>query len=150
MKKIIKDHYLTLHSETSQCNSLQEKLVQASYNINPNNNSLDNSKESSDKIKIILQKRSDFSNTNMSNKNIHLRLSRNVRWFIFCILVLVTVMINMDHGTIPAATEEIKESLKLGNDDLGYFGSLVFLGNIIGIYFILIRFFAFLFCNKLV
>lgn len=136
MKKNINDQYKILQDQISLDNSLQEKLVLASYenNINPNN-SLDNSKDSPNTTKILLKKKLIYSNSNKP-KNYNYRLSRNVRWFIFCILVLVTVMINMDHGTIPAATEEIKESLNLGNDDLGYFGSLVFLGNIIGIYFI--------------
>lgn len=67
------------------------------------------------------------------NKQSKINLSRNVRWFIFYVLTLVTIMVNMDHGTIPAATEEIKTSLDQGDDVLGLFGSLVFLGNILGI-----------------
>jgi len=140
MKKNIIDEYKSLQKQISYRSSLQEKLVPPSYkNINPNNNnnSLDNSNntDSSNNSKIFATKKATYSNPSTKVKSFNLRLSRNVRWFIFCILVLVTIMINMDHGTIPAATQEIKESLKLGDDDLGYFGSLVFLGNIIGIYF---------------
>lgn len=136
MKKKINDDYKALQPESIHNNSLQEKLVSGSNNnINPNNNSLDNSRESSNNTNILIQKKSIFSTNTNKPKSFNLRLSRNVRWFIFCVLVLVTIMINMDHGTIPAATEEIKFSLNLGDDDLGYFGSLVFLGNIIGIFF---------------
>jgi hypothetical protein len=135
MKKNINDDYKVLHDQISNNDSLQEKLVKASNNKINLNNSLDNSKESLNITKIFIQKKSLYSNS-INPKSLKLRLSRNVRWFIFGILLLVTIMINMDHGTIPAATEEIKESLNLGDDDLGYFGSLVFLGNIIGIYFI--------------
>ena len=68
-------------------------------------------------------------------KKPNLILSRNVRWFIFIILLLISIMINMDHGTIPAATSEIKKSLNQADDVLGLFGSMVFLGNILGIIF---------------
>jgi hypothetical protein len=71
----------------------------------------------------------------ISNKKQNLILSRNVRRFIFFIFLLISIMINMDHGTIPAATSEIKEYFKQGDDVLGLFGSLVFLGNILGIIF---------------
>ena len=87
--------------------------------------------------------------TNQPNKKSNLILSRTVRRFIFIILLLISVMVNMDHGTIPAATSEIKKSLNEGDDVLGLFGSLVFLGNIIGIYLIIIRFFVFLFSYQL-
>lgn len=129
MKRNINDEYNNLGNQNNQNNNiLQEKLV-STYNSNKYN--IDISKDSS-AAKNLTRKKSILSNNNkIKNNNLH--LSRNVRWFIFCILVLVTIMINMDHGTIPAATEEIKSSLNLGDDVLGYFGSLVFLGNIIGI-----------------
>ncbi len=38
----------------------------------------------------------------------------------------------MDHGTIPAATKDLKKDLKIDNHDIGLFGSLVFLGNLLG------------------
>jgi hypothetical protein len=61
------------------------------------------------------------------------KLSRNVRWLIFIILFLTTIFINMDHGTIPAATKDIKLDLNIDNNSLGIFGSLVFFGNLLGI-----------------
>ena len=41
-------------------------------------------------------------------------------------------MINVDHGTVPAATEEIKKDLNINDEQLGLFGSLVYLGNMFG------------------
>ena len=61
-------------------------------------------------------------------------LEKNTRYFIFTILVITNLIINMDHGTIPAATSEIKRDLKVDDDTLGIFGSLVYLGNLIGKY----------------
>jgi len=67
-------------------------------------------------------------------------LLRSVRWFLFIIFILLQILMNVDHGTIPAATTEIRKDLKIDDDTLGVFGSLVFLGNLIGIFFNLIRF----------
>ena len=42
------------------------------------------------------------------------------------------MLINVDHGTIPAATVVMKEDLDLDNVSLGILGSLVFLGLALG------------------
>jgi len=129
MKRIVNDdEYNDLRNKLNYNKDINEKFIQSSTK-DCYNNSIKN--QDSSKSKYILKKNSLLSNTNQII-NLKYRLPRSVRWFIFCILVLVTIMINMDHGTIPAATEEIKRSLDLGNDELGYFGSLVFFGNIIG------------------
>jgi hypothetical protein len=59
-------------------------------------------------------------------------LSRTTRWVLFYIFFIIQILMNMDHGTIPAATEDIRNDLKIDNKILGIFGSLVFLGNLIG------------------
>lgn len=59
-------------------------------------------------------------------------LPRGKRWIIFSIFVILNIMINVDNGTIPASTEEIKSSLNINDEQLGLFGSLVYLGNIFG------------------
>lgn len=82
------------------------------------------------------------------NSKKSIQLSRTMRKFIFLIFVFISIMINMDHGTIPAATAEIKKSLDLGDDVLGFFGSLVFLGNIIGKFLFLYRLFIILYNHK--
>lgn len=58
--------------------------------------------------------------------------SRSVRGMIFFLIVLTNLIINMDHGTIPSATSEIKEDRKIDDAALGIFGSLVYLGNLLG------------------
>ena len=65
--------------------------------------------------------------------------SRNVRCSIFFIILLTNLIINMDHGTIPSATSEIKSDLDIDDGSLGIFGSLVYLGNILGTFKFLIR-----------
>jgi hypothetical protein len=59
-------------------------------------------------------------------------LSRTTRWILFFIFFIIQILMNMDHGTIPAATEDIRIDLNIDNKILGIFGSLVFLGNLIG------------------
>jgi hypothetical protein len=76
---------------------------------------------------------SDVTRNSKKPRDIH--LSTSTRWFIFVIFFLCGIIINMDHGTIPAATKEIKRDLKIDKDKLGMFGSLVFFGNFIGIYY---------------
>ena len=62
------------------------------------------------------------------------QLSRCARWFIFSLFFILNILMNMDHGTIPAATDDIRKDLNISDQNLGIFGSLVFVGNIIGIY----------------
>ena len=43
-----------------------------------------------------------------------------------------TMGVNIDHGAIPAATKNIKENLQINDTQLGFLGSLVFVGLAIG------------------
>ena len=65
-------------------------------------------------------------------KKISIPLPRRKRWLIFSIFVILNIMINVDHGTVPAATEEIKKDLNINDEQFGLFGSLVYLGNMFG------------------
>jgi hypothetical protein len=70
-------------------------------------------------------------------------LSRSVRWFLFILFIFLQLLMNIDHGTFPAATEEIRLDLNIDDNILGIFGSLVFLGNLIGKFYLFIRFIDF-------
>ena len=52
-------------------------------------------------------------------------------------MTLTNIVINMDHGTIPAASNEIMTELKIEEDTLGTFGSLVYFGNLLGALFLI-------------
>ena len=52
--------------------------------------------------------------------------------FWFVIIVITNILINVDHGWIPAWTVTIKRDLKLDNASLGILGSVVYLGLLIG------------------
>jgi hypothetical protein len=68
----------------------------------------------------------------LNRKTKYIMLSRGVRWLIFIIFVILGLLMNFDHGSIPASTSEIKITLDIDDKILGIFGSLVFLGNLIG------------------
>ena len=61
------------------------------------------------------------------------KIERKTRCLLFVSITLTNIILNMDHGTIPAATSEIQRDLDINNTTLGTFGSLVYLGNFLGI-----------------
>jgi MFS family permease len=51
---------------------------------------------------------------------------------IYLLFLAVNLLINMDHGSIPAATTKISEDLQFSKVQLGALGSLVFIGLAVG------------------
>ncbi|KAL4453133.1 hypothetical protein ABPG74_015364 [Tetrahymena malaccensis] len=47
---------------------------------------------------------------------------------VFFIICLSNILLNIDHGVVPAATQQIKEDLNIGDSELGFLGSLVYFG----------------------
>lgn len=56
----------------------------------------------------------------------------SVLTFMFCIIFVTNLMINVDHGILPACTKEVKRDLDLDNANLGLLGSLVYVGLVLG------------------
>jgi hypothetical protein len=52
----------------------------------------------------------------------------------FYVIFFTNLMINVDHGILPAATTVLKTDLELDNMNLGLLGSLVYLGLVLGMY----------------
>ncbi|CDW83082.1 major facilitator superfamily [Stylonychia lemnae] len=52
--------------------------------------------------------------------------------FLYGLIFFCNVLINIDHGSIPAATLNLKQDLNIDNFELGLLGSLVYLGLTIG------------------
>ena len=83
----------------------------------------------------------DFLSLNYINSNEeYFNLSQSSRWGIYCLLILSNIFVSFDHGSIPASTGEFHKFIK-SNQVIGLFGSLIFIGNIIGslIFFYLIN-----------
>ena len=58
--------------------------------------------------------------------------SKQKRKFIYCLICLINIFINLDRGAIPAATTVIKDKNKITNAELGMIGSLIYFGLILG------------------
>lgn len=56
---------------------------------------------------------------------------------IYGLLFFCNLLINIDHGVIPAATLSLKTDLEIDNIALGSLGSLVFLGLTLGISYLI-------------
>jgi hypothetical protein len=60
-------------------------------------------------------------------------MSRKSRCWFFAYILIINYCVNLENGTIPASTVEIQNDLSCEEKDLGLFGSLLYVGNIIGI-----------------
>lgn len=63
---------------------------------------------------------------------LHRPFGKFKRKLIFGLIFIVNVLINIDHGAIPAATTILKRDLDMDNVSLGIIGSLVYLGLVLG------------------
>jgi hypothetical protein len=66
-----------------------------------------------------------------------INLPRKSRCWFFVIVMFINLIVNLENGTIPAATTEIKNSLLIEEKELGIFGSLLYVGNAIGKKFVI-------------
>lgn len=62
-------------------------------------------------------------------------LPNKIRWMLFFLMICISILSNIDHGTIPAATVQIKIDLNISDTILGLFGSAVYAGTILGFYY---------------
>ena len=63
---------------------------------------------------------------------LHRPFGKDRRKLIFALVFVINLLINIDHGAIPAATTMLKQELHLDNVALGVIGSLVYLGLVLG------------------
>lgn len=76
----------------------------------------------------------DFLNLSTSfnpHNEAGLALSKNARWGVYFLFLVANILISLDHGTIPASTSQLR-SFCSSDQAIGLFGSLVFVGNILG------------------
>ena len=59
-------------------------------------------------------------------------INSKVKMTIFVTMVLISTMTNLDGGIIPRATEQIKTDLNIGETKIGYYGSIDYLGRMLG------------------
>lgn len=105
---------------------IEKKKKKGTRKKSSNKMKTDNELEKTEKVEEISEKK----NLEFNEENI--LVSRSKRFLIFILIVLINIIVNLDHGTIPAATEVLKESLDIGEMELGFFGTLLYTGNAIG------------------
>ena len=92
----------------------------------PNSNNQSKSKANS---KYKGSRSSDFDDI-IDEENL-IELSPRGRNIVFVLYLISNILISMDHGSIPASINELRQ-LTTYDQSIGLFGSLVYLGNIIG------------------
>ncbi len=87
-----------------------------------------------------MQEKNDANSTNKNDMDIQLEdktdeiiLQRGKRSWVCVFIIVMNVVCNMDNGFFPPATEEIRKDFDMDEGTLGLFGSVVYLGNLIGI-----------------
>ena len=66
-----------------------------------------------------------------SNISEKVSISKSTRWFVYILFIVTNIFITIDHGSIPASTWNLYKIFN-SNQEIGLFGSLVFLGNLLG------------------
>ena len=59
-------------------------------------------------------------------------LSRKMRWTVFIVLIMVTILMDLDQGILSSTTTTLMEDFKMTERELGGLGSMIFLGTTIG------------------
>ena len=64
------------------------------------------------------------------------KFSKNKKtiYFLFFVVLTMNLLINFDHGVMPAGSVQLKEDLGLNNAEYGWLGSVVFIGLTLGKY----------------
>ena len=77
---------------------------------------------------------------NLTLNNNAIKISKSTRWFVYILFIISNIFITLDHGSIPASTWNLYKIFN-SNQEIGLFGSLVFVGNLLGslLYFYLIN-----------
>ena len=89
--------------------------------------------ESEEQIEMYMPEITPLNSEKLINRNL-IVLSKTKRWSIFSLFIISNIFISLDHGSIPASTINLYEILK-SNQEIGLFGSLVFVGNLFGALF---------------
>lgn len=101
---------------------LTEDLLNSSISKNPKE-----SRESPE-IELLKELKHDFGKF----KSLHRPFGKFKRKLIFLLIFYLNILVNVDHGAIPAATTVLKRELNLDNVALGTIGSIVYLGLVLG------------------
>ena len=142
---------LKVNKKQSKLDNISQIDLNSEINIysSRNSNILNTSSNNIDKLDLQLRKsktlrKSFFKSNHNSCKNLvnnqylgkiysyRRPFSKQKRKFIFILIFLINILINLDKGIIPASTTIIKEKSNISNAQLGMIGSLLYFGLILG------------------
>ena len=98
-----------MEEETKQCNEKNITSNEKKISVKPNKGDIDDQ---------------NYSTT--------ISLSRKMRWIVFIILIMVTILMDLDQGILSSTTTTLMEDFKMTERELGGLGSMIFLGTAIG------------------
>ena len=129
-----------INSNSNSSSKMQQILKKKNYkeDSNPENNIYNYNKRNN--INEDNENNSNIYSSYVDDKEITIGklysyrrpYSKSRRKLIFILICLINILINCDHGAIPAGTKELKEAKNLSNMQLGSIGSLVYLGLVLG------------------
>jgi len=116
--------------KTSSSSNNRLSYLETYDDINIHNNNITNINKKKTSILSAKSKQAleDYDEEEIDN----IKLSKASRYFIYILFSFINIVINMDSGNIPAATNKISDDLKIDDKSLGAFGSLVSVGTFLG------------------
>lgn len=89
-------------------------------------------KENNEENELLLKPINKNDNEELIDPENLIELSPRGRNIVFVLYLISNILISMDHGSIPASINELRQQLTSYDQSIGLFGSLVYFGNIIG------------------
>jgi MFS family permease len=89
----------------------------------------ENNITSNEKKIAVKPNKADIDDQNYSTT---ISLSRKMRWTVFIILIMVTILMDLDQGILSSTTTTLMEDFKMTERELGGLGSMIFLGTAMG------------------
>ena len=88
----------------------------------------------SPQTQYLIEKKDEIEESNkvQIRKEKPVRYQRKTRYIVFTLFMIINLVMNMDHGVMPAVTKEMKKDLDIDPGMLGIFGSMVYFGNLLG------------------
>ena len=109
--------------DSNNPNNISQNLTYSQMDETPNSNLL--------RFETVKKEKSKEININKLY-SYRRPFSKFKRKLIFILIFILNILINLDHGAIPAGTTALKQENSLDNVQLGIIGSLVYLGLILG------------------
>ena len=100
---------------------------------------MENRKEEkiNNKRNAAVDQQNDYKRSQAEEKEFSRYFDKKSVKMIYALLFGCNFFINIDHGTIPASTLNLKSDLGLDNVALGFIGSIVFLGLTFGMFILI-------------